>query len=98
MRGREFNYAQDGGVARLFDTMLIVDLSALPKLSCSTDQTCKCLGSQLWAFLSSVESKKAITVSQSQLDKSILAKSTSQIASHRHAYPVHTFIDERYFL
>ena len=65
---REFNYAstlQDGGVD--FDTMLIgfsLDLSALPKLSCSTDQTYKCLGSKLWAFLSSEESKKAITVSQ----------------------------------
>ena len=50
-----------------FDTMLIgfsLDLSALPKLSCSTDKTYKCLGSQLWAFLSSEESKKAITVSQ----------------------------------
>ena len=38
-----------------------LDLSALPKLSCSTDQTYKCLGSQLWAFLSSEESKKAVT-------------------------------------
>ena len=62
------NYAstlQDGGVG--FDTMLIgfsLDLSALPKLSCSTDRTYKCLGSQLWVFLSSEESKKAITVSQ----------------------------------
>ena len=56
---------QDGGVG--FDTMLIgfsLDLSALPKLSCSTDKTYKCLGSKLWAFLSSEESKKAITVSQ----------------------------------
>ena len=38
---------QDGGVG--FDTMLIgfsLDLSALPKLSCSTDRTYKCLGSQ----------------------------------------------------
>ena len=42
---------QDGGVG--FDTMLIgfsLDLSALPKLSCSTDRTCKCLASQLWVF------------------------------------------------
>ena len=55
----------DGGVG--FDTMLIgfsLDLSALPKLSCSTDRTYKCLGSQLWVFLSSEESKKVITVSQ----------------------------------
>ena len=65
----EFDYAstlQDGGVG--FDTMLIgfsLDLSALPKLSCSTDKTYKSLGSQLWAFLSSEEPKKAITVSQS---------------------------------
>ena len=62
----KFDYAlQDGGVG--FDTMLIgfsLDLSALPKLSCSTDRTYKCLGSQLWVFLSSEESKKAITVSQ----------------------------------
>ena len=56
---------QDGGVG--FDTMLIgfsLDHSALPKLSCSTDRTYKSLGSQLWVFLSSEESKKAITVSQ----------------------------------
>ena len=36
---------QDGGVSRL-DTMLIgfsLDLFALPKLSCNTDQTYKCL-------------------------------------------------------
>ena len=49
---------QDGGVG--FDTMLIgfsLDLSALPKLSCSTDRTYKCLGSQLWVFLSSEESR-----------------------------------------
>ena len=63
----KFDYAstlQDGGVG--FDTMLIgfsLDLSALPKQSCSTDRTYKCLGSQLWVFLSSEESKKAITVS-----------------------------------
>ena len=56
---------KDGGVG--FNTMLIgfsLDLSALPKLSYSTDRTYKCLGSQLWVFLSSEESKKAITVSQ----------------------------------
>ena len=56
---------QDGGVG--FDTMSIgfsLDFSALPKLSCSTDRTYKCLGSQLWVFLSSEKSKKAITVSQ----------------------------------
>ena len=53
---------QDGGVG--FNTLIgfSLDLSALPKLSCSTDQTYKCLGSQLWAFLSSEESKKATTV------------------------------------
>ena len=67
-RDRQFHYAstlQDGGVG--YDTTLIgfsLDLSALPKLSCSTDRTYKRLGSQLWAFLSSEESKKAITVSQ----------------------------------
>ena len=51
----------------IYDTMLMgfsLDLSALPKLSCSTDRTYKCLGSQLWVFLSSEESTKAITVSQ----------------------------------
>ena len=51
----------------IYDTMLIgfsLDHSALPKLSCSMDRTYKCLGSQLWVFLSSEESKKAITVSQ----------------------------------
>ena len=56
---------QDGGVG--FDTMLIGFFTRFllpPKLSCSTDQTYKCLGSQLWVVLSSEESKKAITVSQ----------------------------------
>ena len=49
------------------DTMLIGFFTRFfspPKLSCSTDQTYKCLGSQLWVVLSSEESKKAITVSQ----------------------------------
>ena len=55
----------DGGVG--FDTMLIgfsLDLSALPKLSCSTDRTCKVSGQPTMGVLSSEESKKAITVSQ----------------------------------
>ena len=53
---RKFYYAstlQDGcvGFDLSFDTMLIgfsLDHSAFPKLSCSTDRTYKCLGSQLW--------------------------------------------------
>ena len=49
-RDREYHYAstlQDGGVG--FDTMLIgfsLDLSALPKLSCSTDRTYMCPAEQ----------------------------------------------------
>ena len=49
---------QDGSVG--FDTMLIgffTKFLSPPKLSCSTDQTYKYLGGQLWVVLSSEESK-----------------------------------------
>ena len=69
------------------------DLSALPKLSCSTDRTYKCLSSQLWVVLSSEESKKAITgepaITRERKHFSKI-QATSQIASHRRAYPVDT--------
>ena len=65
---------QDGGTVG-FDTMLIGFLTrslCTPKLSCSTDQTCKCLGSQLWVFLSSQEGyhgEPAITQEQKHFSK-----------------------------
>ena len=61
MPARTVYTLQDGGVGfdrSAFDTMLIGFLTrslCSPKLSCSTDQTYKCLGSQLWVFLSSQE-------------------------------------------
>ena len=39
-----------------------LDLSALPKLSCSTDRTCKCLGSQLWVFLLTLGRRVTVVV------------------------------------
>ena len=61
---REFNYAstlQDDGVG--FDKMLIgFSLDLRNAVGCRLAY--RCLGSQLWVFLSSEESKKAITVSQ----------------------------------
>ena len=86
---------QDGGVG--VDTMLIgfsLDLSALPKLSCSTDRTYKCLDSQcLGGFVfrrvqEGYHGETAITREQKHF-----SKFHDQIAIHRCAlHPVDTIL------